>query len=843
MRKIIIRALIFVITFVTSVIIISGMQSFGNTDMTQEMSTASLPVIYARVDGHRINPMHGYTGSQNLCYQRDSITTIDESRKGEFEIERFGLNIKSIQMEVRSVDGIRLIENSTIEDYSVTDDSIFFSLQLKDLIDENKEYNLSLILTLENDTQAYYYTRVVQAKDYHTSEKLAFVEDFTQATFDKESVQGLARYMEPYSKKGEMQYGKIDIHSSLDDLSYGNLGARQYTQPIYTVSELSAQTASMISSFLVSIREENDIRYFQVKEFFRIRYTVDRIYLLDYQRTMSEILDETNREVYRDGVVELGIQPELPVLVESESGNVFTFENNGRLFSFNESEGKMSELFAFYSEKALDERTLNDAHSIKVLSVDETGNVAFAVYGYMNRGLHEGRVGIGIYLFNSMTNTTDERAFIPYEKSPRILETEMEQLSYLSKTDIFYCILDGNIYGVHLSDQSVEVLAEHIGEDGFRISQDQSSLVWQNGVDEYHSSSLTLMNLNTQVSSEIRGEVLQYVKPIGFMGTDLVYGIANREDVYTDSTGIVTFGMCRLRIQDENGTLLKEYEEEGVYITDAQIVDNQLLLTRAKKSSDNKTYVPISSDQIISSTMVQESMNKAGERDDPISGKCAEIYLKKEVAGNHIQVLNPKFTIFEGYREAALSKGDEGEHYYVYSGGKVSLVTEKPSKAVSFANNESGVVLNEHGEYVWIKGNRSTRNQIMAIKHTPASEDRSALAVCIDTMLLYENVIRNSQYLLDQNETVLSILEENLENATVLDLTGCNLDSVLYYVNRDIPVLVLVKEEAYLVIGFNESQIVLMDPEADGLYKKNTMDMSDYFSSNGAVFITYLPHE
>ena len=40
---------------------------------------------------------------------------------------------------------------------------------------------------------------------------------------------------------------------------------------------------------------------------------------------------------------------------------------------------------------------LYDQHAIKIISMDKDGNTTFAVYGYMNRGEHEGEVGAAIY--------------------------------------------------------------------------------------------------------------------------------------------------------------------------------------------------------------------------------------------------------------------------------------------------------------------------------------------------------------------------------------------------------------------------------------------------------------
>ena len=68
--------------------------------------------------------------------------------------------------------------------------------------------------------------------------------------------------------------------------------------------------------------------------------------------------------------------------------------------------------------------------------VDEAGNVTFIVYGYMNRGMHEGRTGVTLYYYDAVVNTVEEQLFIPYNKSFDILKADIEQLSYISKETI-----------------------------------------------------------------------------------------------------------------------------------------------------------------------------------------------------------------------------------------------------------------------------------------------------------------------------------------------------------------------------------------------------------------------
>ena len=121
------------------------------------------------------------------------------------------------------------------------------------------------------------------------------------------------------------------------------------------------------------------------------------------------------------------------------------------------------------------------------------------------------------------------------------------------------------------------------------------------------------------------------------------------------------------------------------------------------------------------------------------------------------------------------------------------------------------------------------------------TESKNSLAVCLDAMLEYEGVVRNSEYMLGRGQSVLSILRESLPDVQVLDLNRCTLDSVLYYVDQDIPVLVMLQDgTAVLLVGYNEKNTVVMNPETGTIYKVGMNDSKEWFEQNGNCFITYI---
>ena len=128
----------------------------------------------------------------------------------------------------------------------------------------------------------------------------------------------------------------------------------------------------------------------------------------------------------------------------------------------------------------------------------------------------------------------------------------------------------------------------------------------------------------------------------------------------------------------------------------------------------------------------------------------------------------------------------------------------------------------------------------MAISEPEKTEPEESLAACIDCMLRFEGVTTNSGILLAQGQNAYQIISGFLDSANVLNLAGCNLNAVLYYVNMDIPVLAINNDgTSYLITGFNDSQIVLYDPTAGELRKESITDMDNEFRASGYRFITY----
>lgn len=841
MNKTWIKRIVAVFVFIISLFVIDFFMNRGTSEITMDMPKATLPIVSVMADEHKINTMYGYTSKREEAYTKDSITPISENRQITLVIDTYQADIESVAYEVRSIDGERLIEGSDVTVLQKMPDKIQFSIHLKDLIEANQEYAFVTILTLEDGEKVYYYTRFIQSEDYHEKEMLDFITYFHNTTFSGDGTD-IKKYLESNFKGDNTNFHKVDIHSSLAQVMWDVLPIEKAQEPVILIKDITTQTASVVLKYLVKEVGIAEDDYYFVEEYYRVRYTPNRMYLLDYERTMDEIFD-ANKDSFSNDKIYLGITDENVSMVESEGGKNLAFINANRLFVYSNVDNKLSEVFSFYDKNNFDMRTRNRNFEIKILKMEDSGNLAFMVAGYMNRGIHEGEVGVGVYFYDTTQNAIEEQVFIPYNKSADILIKELNNLCYLNVENHLFLILEGGLYDINLEQKNYEVVISDLTEDTYKVSKSGRMISWLKENKPYSSSSLYWLNLNDGKRIEIKSGNNEYITIMGFMGEDLLYGLVEKKNIRTETNGNILFPIHKLIIRNQDNKILKNYDKEGSYIVDCEIVDNQITLKRIQMDEEGK-YTFIEDDHIASSDIQDKNVTKVNTVNLDVYKKIVQLVLKNTTEPHSLKIMTPKEVIFEGGREVNLDLSNVQDNYYVYGPKGVEMITSSSAEAVNLAYELSGSVVDANGNYIWKKGTIYTRNQIMAITGTRKDNESSSLAVCLDTILELEGISRKTQPLLDMGEDALNILKNSLRQERILDLRGCPLDTILYYVDQDIPVLALMdNQEVYLIIGFNEYNIVLMDPKLGTVYKKGMNDSRAMFEESGNQFITYMRYE
>lgn len=846
MKKTIIKMSVFLLTFLVSLLTISGIMNLGNYNMTAEMAPASLPVIVMQKNGQAYNELHGYVKAMDVACQRETITELGENRELEFVIDTYGTAISGIRLEVRSADGSRLVEESDVTDISVSDGQIQASAALKDLLERDTEYSLTILLQTEREEPVRYYTRAVWSSATHAQEKLAFALDFHETVFSEELARekGIATYLESDATGDNSTFHKVNIHSSFSQITWGELNVREVAEPRVRITELNGQMGSLLVDSYVCTGQGEDAVYYTVEEYFRVRFPegAERLYLLDYERTVDQIPNMKGTVCVNDKII-LGIADENKTFRESEDGTSVVFEMAGRLFGYQETSNKMAVIFGFYDEDHQDARDLYPQHRIKVWNVEEGGSLYFAVYGYMNRGPHEGEVGVQVFYYDAALNMVEEMVFLPYKKSESVLEQEMEQLLYMNRDGQLYLMLNQSVFCVDVRGRSWVKLVTIDQDGGMRAADDHHIIVWQEGEDAYHGDRLVVMNLDSGERHEILARDGEAVRPLGFMGDDIIYGTAREEDISRDLLGTVFSPMYKAGICDDSGELLKESREEGILITGCSVTDNQIALERVTRTGEGR-FQEATPEYIMSNAERKSMRNTLTVAVIDVYEKYVQIQTPSVIDEKGLQILTPREAVYEGSRELELDTSEVRERYYVYGAYGVEGIFLEVSPALRRAYQANGSVIDEKGSILWSRSSRRTRKQIEGFTQGAQEPEDSEPAACLDAILRREGAEGGSAALLRQGYDAAGILRERLPGVQVLNLGGCSLDMVLYYVNQDAPVLAFLDDGgALLITGYNEYNIIVADSATGKTEYRGMNDSAALLEENGNRFLTYIAGE
>ncbi len=801
------------------------------------MSEAVLPIIYSYYEDIRINPLRGYVDNMDTMAMRDTLTPLEEDRQLKLNIDTFGTNVSKISYEIRTMDKERILENTTVSDWESTD-VIEAVLPIENMLTEGEEYRLTIGLTLADGREVSYYTRIVWGLD-SVYDKFSYVKDFNERTFDKEAALELVRYLESGSKGDNTNYGHVNIYSSFKQVTWGDL-------EIEVISDIDIslkETNGNISYFQVEYYVNSKNMYgteemYKVTEYYRTRHTSTRTYLLNFERTMEQYFTPVSENVH-GGRINLGITENADLAVveaaESPSGKRTCFVKNGELWQYFAAEKTFTKVFSFAEEA--DIRTLWGQHDIKIASVDDEGNIVFIVYGYMNRGKHEGRVGVSVYRYTEADKTATELIYIPYDKQFAMLSECVGDVCYVNSSNWLFFLFEEKLYSIDLASREYTVIVEGLKDGRYIVNAAGNTLVWQVGEDNA-ATEIKILNLDTSKENSLTCKPEEVIQIIGYMEGDIVYGVTKQEDVVTDALGDYTCYMYKLCIADENKIQVGSYEKDNVYIREAAISDGMITLDRYEKNEDGG----------FESIIVDYITSNVSDSKEPLSLDVVITELKKKEVWMNISgkdgdvklvVDKTESVYFEDNKVVSLATGkDVEDRYFVYSQANYRKSFDNVSDAILLADEEMGIVTDYQGRYIWKRGNTYTSRNISGV--TIQSDEENTLAACVDAVLKKLGIVTVSKHLLDAGNSVEDIFKSQ-EGYDCLYLNGVPLEQVLYCVNEGRTVIGKIGENEYVVIiGYDSNNVMLLSAVKGSSYKLKIETASEQFKENGNIFISYL---
>ncbi len=841
MKKLVLRIVSIAAAFLLGVLGMGYYLMAGNTDSTAHMASATLPLIYLEQGGRSFNLMHGYTKSMDASSIRDAVLPLPEDREISLRIESPDTAVQDIHYEVRSLDMDRLIEDGELE-FTREGDTIRADFQLMDLLEDGGEYLLALRLSLEQGREAYYYTHIANVGGTHLMECLELVDTIHGALFDKDNTVSIAQYMETDSSVDNDTLDYVSIHSRYNQMIWANMEVEPPEGEVRTyITEIENAVASIRLEYeLDYTNEEEETERYEVTESFRVRYTEQRMYLLNYERRVDRIF-EPDPSVFSEKSVDLGILNTEMEYRKNEEENIVGFVQNGQLWSYDAAQNKLSLVFGF--REGDDLRGSFDEHAIRILNVDESGSMNFLVYGYMNRGSHEGETGIALYTYDALANSVEERLFIESNRSFAALEAELGEAAYVNNNQQFYLYLDGSVICVDLNTLEYETIDSGVSAESCLVSADGRFAAWQQEVSLHESDTVSVMDLETGARKTVSAREGFYIRALGFMGTDFIYGEAAQDDVREDIAGNWIFPMGRVVIQDQYGKELRasDYEALGKYVVSISIEDNRISLECVRRSADGG-YEEAGPETITSRELETEEKISLETRNS--GDKKREYYfaLAEGHGSGRLRQLSPEQVLFEGSRRLALEAGTADGRYYAYSfDGSFLGAHAKANEAILAAYDAMGCVVDSRQDYIWKRGGRKTRTELSGMENPQQSAGESSLQAALEILLGAQKIYGDVEAYLAQGYTPYEILEEQ-SAGRVLDLSGCSVSMVQYYVSQGYPVLALQGGgAAELITGYDQQNIIVTDPLTGESSRRGLNDSTQMYEELGNLFLVCLP--
>lgn len=869
--NVLVRVIVMIMVFVITIYFVNIFENRNYKNLAKEMNDAELPLAYVSYGDTLLNCMHGYTSDVDITLLRDSITPIDEQKHIEILVQNDKKYASGYSYEIRSIAGDSLVEKGDIE--AADNGSGYDELDINVRMDLKKdmEYMLVVKASSEKGLAASYYTRIVVNDDYHEAELLKAVQDFHDASFDfnaleTESVIGTYKTEYAGASTGDsFGLGHVNLANDYADIMWDGLKPTVVSNINIYIKEIDVNYAVIEMEYNASSITDQDVTsYYAVKEFYKAGYslvevsdseaggedsygdasydeeysytdeesqggqaeetshTEPKITMFSYDRYVDEYFDRTGIDALNN-VYEIGIVSSDDLEYRYvENNRKIAFVRNGQLWMYDYDQGEIIRVYSFCADDYTEYAATYAAHNINIMEFADDGNLTFSVYGYMNRGDHEGKLGIGLFTFDYSTLEVDELLFVECNVPYEAMKTETSRLTYYDGHK-FYYMMGGKVNAVDIKNRKQSYIAENLSAGDVKVSADMSVMAFGENEDQSQNTRITLMNMKTGNSYDITAGDGECLICYGFKDSDMVYGVSDIADAGVDAD-LESFSETkyseesrdnipakRLYIVGSDGSQIKEYAKDGCYLMQVDVNANLLYLTRGEKS--NGKFVAIKDDFIT----FKEDDNKqtiGTVHNSSITGYDRLYFTVPEnIYLSYIPNLNiTKEKIDDQNSYMIMTIEREKVTYHVYDNLGLSKIYDVAGDAINYAESVAGIVVSSDGEVIYRKMESQEYNTIAAgiFHHSTGTEDAS-LTDCLYMVLNYQGVQVTEDEIKQYSDPVTVL--NTLGKKKGINVTGLSLDMLLGYVSDGIPVISRIDDGRYvLIVSYNDEDVRYYDP-------------------------------
>ena len=747
--------------------------------------------------------MNGYLSEIDNISMYDTLTVLEEDRVFHGAIRKGIQNVVKLEYEIRSMDTGELIDKGEIKEISADDGTeILFDFPIQNLLSHDKEYRFNLILVMDDGKKLNYYTRLLWGNEKLLVDMLNLADDFSSRNFNYNAARDNTMYLESDATGDNTNLARVDLKSNFNQLTYRGMNPILLGRKTMRVSIYDGYMGDISMAFLIEETDENEEKHiYEVRENFSFRQGPERIYMLDYTRSMEEKFD-VHKSTFTPDKINLGIHNDNSISIEkSPSGNYYAFVINRELYvleKIKEADDKFKEsIKKIYS---LNSDNIYPENNLKVLGVDDGGHVYFMQYGYMSSGSHEGEMGVLFCNYSAAEQKIKEPIFIPVNMYYEEIADSVDGLSYMNENHIMYLKLDDDIYSIDMNTNSYSQLVTDLSEDVYKISPLKKRIAWKDKSKEL----VYFMNLDTGITQEITRNGNVSIYPRGFMDYDLILGIRN-VDIALDTELSAFDNPCNLiEIIDDDLKVQVSYSKDNNFLDDI-VLDGSRIHLKVLGLNEYNKLVKITDDTIVSNTDIlsdDEDLIKSH-----ISEKKAKLYFLELTQNMQLSdySIDERSIVHEEGDTLTIVGTESTKNYLSFGKGEFLGLYENVAEAINVAYNTRGSV--------WDEGR-----------------------------LIYARVgLLPTVRLTDPSQIIESILEKK-DSRQSLQLKGIGLRQALYFLKNDYYVMGRSDDNTvYIIYAYDNFNISVYNNNSGAAQLIGLEDAAAMFEAGGNDFIAIKP--
>jgi len=784
---------------------------FGSVKTTV-MEDAKLPTMELKSDGVTVNCLYGYTSAIDMFSARENLIAIGEDQAVELLINENGTDVRKLLYEVQDVTSRQEVAEGTINAFDKEEGQKKARMKIANKLENGREYAVEVMLVDSESRRIYYYFRIKPYTECFFAEKVEFIQSFSGWAREK-NIDAVIPFLEStYRGKGST-YAHIDIKDSYYMVCWGDLQPVLLTRPQLTISEIYNNIAVGTLDYMVEIATDTGVEKYYVEEKFRVTVTDSSKHLLNYERTMEAVFDETLASLSQNQF-KLGVTNDTEMeLFSNSDGSQLSFVRNKELWHYNMAENTLSKVFSYRRENEAEQGLSGDQYDVRVLKLYENGDISFMVYGYMGRGEYEGKTGILLYRYYRGEERIEEQLYLPVGESYQKIKEELGDFSYMNEYDVFFFMVYNTMYSYNLITKELSVVSDNAMEESVVFFRESGYVAWQ----EEGYSRLWLLHLESGEKQSIAAVEGEFIRILGKINENVICGYGLFSDCVELGDGTVLYPAYEVKILNENLEEKKSYHKDGYYVAEAEITPNSIRLGRVEKKEQGG-YAEATDDYILISV-------EAGKRPVSLDKRITELmfaeyyidlpstYAMKEIP---VPETVPYTLLTEDKTVRISNLENQSEEYMVYSFGNIVAISDNCAEAVKMADRADvvGTVINEKGQVIWERG----------IKYASSSLGQQEY----DVSGLSEAENRK-EYL------------AQVTGQRILSLTGVTLDEALYFVFRGSPVYAMKSAtEAVAITGYSASNVTVYDFSAGKSRTYSLREAEKLFEAAGNIFLSYL---